>query len=284
MNTTDRLRRHAASAAMTAGVIAITGAIASAWAAGPAHAAPALAGASGTAQVSTMTRNVSLMPMPQGQLTVTTANARLTAYGFTPNSSHEVAVSLLGMNIRLGTLTASAAGSVNWTGSLSQLQQALGQYGVKPPSGSVRMVILSAGPGSPVIAQASSVTGSGTYAVQAVEPGWGVIKAGTGTISYDPAARTLSVTVTAYGLTPGAHAAHIHAGSCRQQGATLYTLTDFTADSHGAIVHQTRTVRGVGAVKFGGGWYFNLHQGNASNITSHGKPTVNFRPLLCSNL
>ena len=284
MNTTDRLRRHATSAAVTAGVIAITGAIASACVAGPAHAAPALAGTGGTTQMSKVTRNFSLTPMPQGQLTVTTGSAHLTAHGFTPNSSHEVAVSLLGTDIRLGTLAASAAGSVSWTGSLSQLQQALGQYGAKPPSGSVRMVILNAGSGSPVIAQTTPVSGSGTFAVQAVEPGWGVIKPGTGTITYDPAGRTLSVTINAYGLTPGAHAAHIHAGSCRQQGAIVYTLMDFTADSHGAIVHQTRTVRGVGAVKFGGGWYFNLHQGNASNITSHGKPTINFRPLLCSDL
>jgi Cu/Zn superoxide dismutase len=106
-----------------------------------------------------------------------------------------------------------------------------------------------------------------------------------GSITYNPDAHTLSVMVDASGLTPGAHAAHIHTGSCQQQGAVVYPLADYTANSSGAIVHETRTVTGVKAVNLTGGWYFNLHQGNSNNITtSNGNPTINFRPLLCSNI
>jgi Cu/Zn superoxide dismutase len=44
-------------------------------------------------------------------------------------------------------------------------------------------------------------------------------------------AQTITVTLTASGLTPGAHAAHIHAGFCDSQGPVQYLLMDFTANS-----------------------------------------------------
>jgi hypothetical protein len=235
-----------------------------------------------------VTVNFSLSPMPQGQLTVSAGSVSLTEFGFTPGSSHEVAASFLGLEIPLGTLTATAGGSVTWSVSLSTVQRAMAQHGIKrAAAGSgtpgIQLVILNAGPGTPVIAQTAPITGFGTFPVHAVEPGWGVIKPGLASITYDPAARTLSVTVDAFGLTPGAHAAHIHTGSCQQQGGVVYMLMDYTADAHGAIVHQTRTVTGVNAVELSGGWYLNLHQGNSNNILSNGQPTINFRPLLCSN-
>jgi hypothetical protein len=82
----------------------------------------------------------------------------------------------------------------------------------------------------------------------------------------------VSVTVNASGLNPGTHAAHIHIGSCQSQGPVKYMLMDFTADGHGNISNQTRTVTGVSAVMLTGGWYLN------------GQPTIYFRPLLCANL
>jgi hypothetical protein len=289
MHTTDRLRRLAAPAAVTAAVLAITGAFAGACAAGPAQAAAALAGTSGPMATSkVIALNFSLRPMPQGRLTASAAGVHLTGYGFTPGSSHEVAGILLGTQVPLGTLKASAAGSVSWSDSLTAMEQVLAGHGLQPPAAgsstpSVQLVILNAGTGTPVIAQTAPITGVGTDALHAVEPGWGVIKPGKGSITYNPGAHTLSVTIDATGLTPGAHAAHIHAGSCQRQGAIVYTLMDFTANSNGAIVHETRTVTGVNSVKFGGGWYFNLHQGNAASVTSNGQPTIDFRPLLCSN-
>jgi hypothetical protein len=89
--------------------------------------------------------------------------------------------------------------------------------------------------------------------------------------------------VTAAGLTPGMHAAHIHIGSCQAQGPVQYMLMDFVANSHGTIDHETRTVTGVTTPVPATGWYLNLHQGN-SNILAGGQPTIFFRPLLCANV
>jgi Cu/Zn superoxide dismutase len=103
-------------------------------------------------------------------------------------------------------------------------------------------------------------------------------------IGYSPSAHTLSVTVTASGLPPGAHAAHIHLGSCQDQGAVKYMLMDFQADRAGAIVNQTRTVTGVTSAPPARGWYLNLHLGDGGDIVANGMPTLNFRPELCADV
>jgi hypothetical protein len=90
--------------------------------------------------------------------------------------------------------------------------------------------------------------------------------------------------VTPSWLTPGAHAAHIHLGSCQSQGAVQYMLTDFTADGNGQIVNETRTVMNVTTPLPASGWYLNLHQGNSNNILANGSPTISFRQLLCGNI
>ena len=97
-------------------------------------------------------------------------------------------------------------------------------------------------------------------------------------------ARTITVTLTASGLTPGAHAAHIHVGSCASQGPVQYMLMDFTVDNAGRIVNQVRTVTGVTMPVPATGWYLNVHQGNSNTILANGQPTANFRPLLCTNI
>lgn len=107
---------------------------------------------------------------------------------------------------------------------------------------------------------------------------------GWATVAYDPNARPLTVTLTASGLTPAAHAAHIHIGSCMSQGPVQYMLMDFTANSQGQIMHQVRTVTGVTTAVPASGWYLNLHQGNSNNILANGQPTLNFRSLLCADL
>lgn len=103
-------------------------------------------------------------------------------------------------------------------------------------------------------------------------------------IAYDPQARTITVTLTASGLTPGAHAARIHVGGCASQGPVQYMLMDFTANSRGQIVNQVRTVTNVTTPAPATGCYLNLHEGNSQNILANGHPTVNFRPLLCSGI
>jgi hypothetical protein len=229
--------------------------------------------------------------MPQGQLVVSAGKVTLQEYGFTPGSSHEVAVAFLGVEIPVGTVTANSVGAVSQGYSLSEADAAVRQAEVRAgvhratSNPAIKLVILNAGQGTSVIAQTPAITGLRRYPVHAVEAGYGVIKPGSATLVYNPAAATISVTVNATGLTPGAHAAHIHVGSCQQQGPVAYMLRDFTANSHGVISNETRTVTGVSAVKLSGGWYLNLHQGNSSNIlNSSGQPTINFRPLECANI
>jgi hypothetical protein len=108
--------------------------------------------------------------------------------------------------------------------------------------------------------------------------------AGKATLVYDQAAQTLTVTVTASGLAPGTHAAHVHLGSCQSQGGVQYMLMDLVANSQGKIVNQSRTITGVTTPIPPTGWYLNLHQGNSNTILSNGQPTIFFRPLLCANI
>jgi hypothetical protein len=314
MKIANRLRKRTTSAAVTAGAVALAGAVASAGLAMSASAAPGApantshaATSSGTASnvrtldntngfeaspvTKTVTLHLSLTPMPRGHLVLTTKAVGLAMYGLTPGSSHKVAVSVPGLVVPVGTLTANSVGVVHWSVSLPTVTSALAQHGIhlgvpgaSPPS--IQLVILDAGQGTPVIAETSVITGLGRQPFYAVEPGRVVVKPGSATIVYNPDTKTVSVTVNATGLTPGAHVAHIHVGSCQQQGAVAYTLMpDFTANSHGVISNETRTVKGVTAAKMSGGWYLNLHQGNSRNIvTSSGQPTINFRPLLCANI
>lgn len=309
MKIANRLRKRTASAAMTAGAVALAGAVASAGLAMSASAAPGApanashaAASSGTAYnfrtldntngfeaspvTKTVTLHLDLIPMPRGHLVVGTESVGLAMYGLTPGSSHKVAVSLPGLLVPVGTMTANSVGVAHWLVSLSTVTSALARHGVRLGSSpSIQMVILNAGQGTPFIAETPAITGFGRQPLYAVEPGQAVIKPGSATIVYNPDTKTISVTVNATGLTPGAHVTHIHVGSCQQQGAVAYTLMpDFTANSHGAISNETRTVKGVTAVKMSGGWYLNLHQGNSKNILSNGKPTINFRPLLCANI
>ena len=110
------------------------------------------------------------------------------------------------------------------------------------------------------------------------------IPQGAASLTYNPTAQTLTVSVTATGVSTGEHAAHIHLGSCQSQGPVLYMLFDLTANSSGQIVSENRTITGVTSGIPATGWYLNLHQGTSQNILKNGQPTIFFRPLLCANL
>jgi Cu/Zn superoxide dismutase len=212
-------------------------------------------------------------------------DATVNASGLTPGSSHTVELvnGAGGVVANFGTLTANSVGDA----------QATLDSGYKFTLGAWRVVILNGTAGDPVsaerIAQTSPyVAGVNTYQLTSVEVAsngmsYGTPQ-GTATVTYDPSAQTISVTMNASGLTPGAHAAHIHVGSCASQGAVQYMLMDFTANAGGQIVDQTRTVMNVTAPLPASGWYLNLHQGDSNNILSNGNPTINFRPLLCGNI
>jgi CHRD domain len=231
----------------------------------------------------TVTLHFNLTPMPKGKITLGEVNGQrfvhVSAYGLTPGSAHELEFTVFSPAISLvpvGVLNADSTGDVNATFPVASF----------PADGTSTIDITDAAASYVQIAVSPTVQGTGTYPLTAVEnispPSTPL--SGQATITYDPGAQTLSVTVTAAGLTPGAHAAHIHVGSCRSQGGVQYMLMDFTADANGNITDQTRTLTGITSVMLNGGWYLNLHQGNSNDILSNGQPTILFRPLLCANI
>jgi CHRD domain len=275
------------AAVVTAGTVAVAGLTL-----GGAGSSLADAAQGGHAQqhMANETTWVHLTPMPQGTVRLDhdsygTVDAAVNAFGLTPGSSHTV--ELVGRDGQvvdsLGTLTANGVGQAAATFD-SHYQHLQGAW---------RVVILNGTAGDRVSAEPIARTqrydsDTHTYRLTAVEVSPDGTRYGTpqgwAKVTYDPNAQTIAVTVNASGLTPGAHAAHIHVGSCQSQGAVQYMLMDFTADGNGQIADQTRTVSNVTTPLPASGWYLNLHQGNSNNILANGNPTINFRPLLCGNI
>jgi Cu/Zn superoxide dismutase len=251
------------------------------------------AGAQASAASAPVVKHLTLRPMPYGTVTFSrdhTSHLAVTPdmAGLTPGSAHAVQLVLprRASPVSFGTLKANRVGQATATLDSS--------YTGGIPGGStlvIRNGTTSGGvPGEP-IAEArlrGGVSRSAVKLTAVVVSSTGVsygTPQGTATITYNPDARTLTVVVNASGLTPGAHAAHVHLGSCQSQGPVHYMLTDFVANARGKIVNETRTVPGVKTPIPPSGWYLNLHQGDHSNIlTSSGMPTIFFRPLLCSDI
>lgn len=281
MRKFNHRRTRIAAAAATVGAIVTSGVLA---AAGTAQATPAHIGEH------IVTTNVWLGGMPEGTVMLGrdrfgTVDASVSVLGLTPGSSHTVElVNDDGQEVAsFGTLTANGVGQA--VATLDSRTRHLADDS--------RVVILNGTDGGPVsaepIARTHGIDGFDTYWLVPVEVSasgahFGV-PYGQATVTYDPFAQTISVTVNASGLTPGAHAAHIHVGSCAAQGPVQYMLMDFVANGHGRIVDETRTVTNVTTPLPATGWYLNLHQGNGNNILdAAGNPTINFRPLLCGNI
>jgi Cu/Zn superoxide dismutase len=254
-------------------------------------------------------RHLTLAPMPTGSVTLHrdadgSITATVAATGLTPGSSHTVEIDAPGSGGAAtpvvhfaDPLTADATGAASATLRATDSVRNL-------PYGS-RFVIRLGTIGSD--AGSNGTAGSTSLAAEPIARSeqlsytpWGDRSNLTGvdvnvngvnvgplngraTVGYDAAAHTLTVTLNASGLTPGAHAAHIHAGSCQSQGAVLYMLMDFQADARGNVIDQTRTVTGVTSMPATGTWYLNLHQGDSNTIVANGAPALPFRPLLCAN-
>ncbi len=284
MSKISRRGLRITAAAAGAGVIAVA-----AWAA-TTHAGPADA-ATSTMNSGAITHiRVPLSPMPQGTVTFGRdgngkVDVTVNALGLTPGSSHKVVL----MNGRRSVadfrpLTANATGQAR--------DETLGS-GYTGTLGSLSVAILKGNGTAPAtfleIARTGNYDGGRrTYQLVPLETGedgrsWGTPQ-GSAVIAYDRSTRTISVTVNATGFDPGAHAAHIHVGSCASQGPVRYMLRDFTANHEGRIVNQTQVVTNVTTPLPAAGWYFNLHEGNSGNILSNGRPTINFRPLLCGDI
>jgi hypothetical protein len=235
--------------------------------------------------------HLQLQPMPQGSadLTWNSANqltAELTVTGLTPGSSHGVELTAPDGAVitEFGTLTANGVG---------QAQSTLTSTDTTPIAPGSHLVILlddqmGAIASQPIAQTPAIASGQMSYQLEGVEVGPTGVSYGTpqgsATVAYNAKAKTITVTLSASGLTPGAHAAHIHLGSCASQGPVHYMLMDFIANSKGQIVNEVRTVTGVTSPIPASGWYLNLHQGNSNNILANGQPTVNFRPLLCADI
>jgi hypothetical protein len=288
MRKINRRNTRIAAATMATGAVVVAGTLAASLTA-TAQAAPLTRATLTAHESANETARIQLTPMPQGTVGLGrdrsgAVDATVSAFGLTPGSSH--AVELVNGDgrvvARFGTLTANGVGQA-WASLDSRYRHHLD---------GTRVVILNGTAGDPVsaepIAQTRHADGGGTYRLTPVEVSADGTRYGTpqgwATVTYDPYAKTISVTVSASGLTPGAHAAHIHVGSCASQGAVQYMLMDFTANADGRIVRETRTVTGVTTPLPASGWYLNLHQGNSNNILSNGNPTINFRPLLCGNI
>jgi hypothetical protein len=218
-------------------------------------------------------------------------------FGLTPGSSHTVAIDGLGGAGRAAAqfpaLTAGATGQVDATltsagrvTSLPPFSRFVIRLGIDGSTGSDGSA-LAAEPiaESGVLPEHPGSTTSAFHAVTADTGGTVTGQPrGQAALSYDAAAQTLTITVSASGLNPGPHAAHIHLGSCASQGPVKYMLPDFIADSRGDIDQQTRVVTGVPSVPGPGNWYLNLHMGGMNQILANGAPTLSFRPLLCTNV
>jgi len=230
---------------------------------------------------------------PQGRL-----DAQLNVYGLTPGSAHIVSIdgpagNALAPEVRFPTVTANGMGradvtltALNSVASLASGSRFGIHLGTYPgASASQNLLAEELIAGSSVLPAQPHGMVSGLHP-RSFSPAGSYLGRlhGWAKIAYSPAAHTLSVTVTASGLSPGAHAAHIHLGSCQEQGAVKYMLMDFVADAHGAIVNRTRTVSGVTSAPPASGWYLNVHLGDGHDILAKGMPTLNFRPDLCADV
>jgi hypothetical protein len=232
--------------------------------------------------------------MPAGSVTVHRAHGgglavALDVLGVTPGSAHQVGLSTSPCNAAAGgsgvrVVQAAASGEL----------RASFQVAKRKSRNAVSVSLLLGTPGSrgggvnpnrPIMCAniPQPLRGSPRLALRS-SLGWGTHLAGSFTVTYDAAAQTLTVDVSARGFVPGSsHAAHIHQGSCQKQGAVVYMLADLVANTNGTI-HATRTVTGVAAPPPASGWYLNIHLGNSNQILSGGKPTLAFQPLLCADI
>jgi hypothetical protein len=231
-----------------------------------------------------------LHAMPHGTVTFHRGrfglSAHLVMYGLTSRSPHAVELLVPGVGrVHFSPFDA------NYYGDADKQLSSTYKGAWKPGS---RLVIRMGNEETPVayqpIAETALLDKAGTTAHRliAVEISSTGVRYGTPkgrtTLSYDSVQKTLTVTVTASGLTPGPHAAHIHEGSCKKQGQVLYMLADLVANSKGKVEDAVRVFKNVTEPPPASGWYLNIHQGNSADILNKGNPTILFRPLLCANI
>src|SRR5438552_2201752 len=126
-------------------------------------------------------------------------------------------------------------------------------------------------PSSSPTATSSSTTASATLKH---------VPKGTADLNWDPSSHNLTVKISLTGLAPGpksTHPAHIHTGSCSNQGPVIYPLKNLGADAHGNAT-MTTTISNVTKGIPASGWYVNVH--NGPTLT----PAEQFLPIVCSDV
>jgi hypothetical protein len=236
---------------------------------------------------------LALHPMPAGTVRFgRTSHRRLVVhvamYGLTPGSSHRVDLIRSGGRrvVQFSLLRANSSG---------QADEILASTFKRRVPGGSRLVIRMGAHGGRIARLAIAVTRHlrmthfrREHRLRAVETSsrgafYGTPR-GRAVVAYNPRRQTLTVTVSASGLTPGPHAAHVHLGSCQSQGPVKYMLRDLVANRHGKVTHAVRVFTHITSPVPASGWYLNVHQGNSADILSHGQPTIYFRPLICANI
>jgi len=86
---------------------------------------------------------------------------------------------------------------------------------------------------------------------------------GEAQLSYDSVGGSLTVAISVTGLAPDSiHPAHIHRGTCAQQGRILYPLSPVSANPTGMAADRTSTVPHIAEAGIpASGWYINIHNG-----------------------
>lgn len=281
-------RRHFVNFTIKVGHAAGVAAVLALALAGPATAATRGAAHQDAAARRAAHRDVlRLHPMPEGTVRFGRRHGRLTVhaalFGLTPGSAHGVDLWLPGHPVRFAALTANAVGQARATLS--------SHYTGRLRPGSRLVIRMGTGPrgvaADPIaVTRRLGILPHRVYRLRAVEASAaarGPLR-GHAVLAYNSSRHTLAVTVSASGLTPGPHAAHIHLGSCQRQGPVAYMLRDLVAGPRGRVVHAVRTFRHVMTPIPAHGWYLNIHQGSSATILGNGQPTIFFRPLLCANI
>jgi len=101
---------------------------------------------------------------------------------------------------------------------------------------------------------------------------------GTADLSWDPSTHALTVKISLVGLAPSSiHPAHIHTGSCANQGNVIYPLTTLMADAHG-VASATTVVNNIAHGIPATGWYVNVHNGPGLSTNDQ------FLPIVCADV
>lgn len=152
-------------------------------------------------------------------------------------------------------------------------------------------LLLSGGLGALLLVMATVADGSGALAharsfAQATLNQWEAppsvhlshAPSGEVTLKWMPQNKQLAVTIEMTGLAPNStHPAHIHVGSCNENGAILYMLRNVVANSGGNAIVTTmisNVQRGIPAR----GWSINVHNGPGLS------PAEQFIPIACGNV